>query len=66
MIGTVKTKQELARKAELKKKAQKEAEARRIADQAWFMSACTVAICFIAIYFVGLMWAINRMSHGHT
>jgi hypothetical protein len=66
MIGTVKTKQELARKAELRKKAQKEAEARRIADQAWFMSACTVAICFIAIYFVGLMWAINRMSHGHT
>lgn len=66
MIGTVKTKQELARKAEIRKKAQKDAEARELADRAWFLSACTVMIVFVAIYIAGLMWAINRMSHGST
>lgn len=66
MIGTVKTKQELARKAEIRKKAQKDAEARELADRAWFLSACTVMIIFVSIYIAGLMWAINRMSHGNT
>jgi hypothetical protein len=64
MIGTVKTKQEIARKAELRKKAQRDAEARELADRAWLMSACTVVVIFIAIYLAGLMWAINRVSHG--
>jgi len=64
MIGSVKTKQEMARKAEIRKKAQKEAEARELADRAWFLSACTVAIIFVVIYMAGLMWAINRVTHG--
>jgi len=64
MIGSVKTKQEMARKAELKKKAQRLAEAREAADRAWLMGACTVVVIFIAIYLAGLMWAINRASHG--
>ena len=64
MIGNVKVKQELARKAEIRKKAQREAEAREAADRAWFLSACTVAVVFVSIYFMGLMWAINRATHG--
>ena len=64
MIGTVKTKQEIARKAEIRKKAQREADARELADRAWFMSACTVAVIIVAIYMAGLMWAINRMAYG--
>ena len=64
MIGSVKTKQEMARKAELKKKAQRLADAREAADRAWLMGACTVVVIFIAIYLAGLMWAINRASHG--
>ena len=64
MIGTVKVKQELARKAEVRKRAQREAEAREAADRAWFLSACTVMIIFVAIYLAGLMWAINRVTHG--
>jgi len=64
MIGSVKNKQEMARKAELKKKAQRLAEAREMADLAWLMGACTVVVIFIAIYLAGLMWAINRASHG--
>ena len=64
MIGTVKVKQELARKTELRRKAQREAEAREAADRAWLMGACTVVVIFVAIYLAGLMWAINRVSHG--
>jgi len=64
MIGTVKAKQEIARKAELRKKAQREAQARDLADRAWLMSAYTVVVIFVAIYLAGLMWAINRASHG--
>ena len=64
MIGTVKTKQEIARQSELRRKRQKEADAREMADRAWFMSACTVAVIIVAIYMAGLMWAINRMAHG--
>ena len=64
MIGSVKSKQEMARKAELKKKAQRLAEAREMAERAWLMGACTVVVIFIAIYLAGLMWAINRASHG--
>ena len=64
MIGTVKTKQEIARQSELRKKRQREADAREMADRAWFMSACTVAVIIVAIYMAGLMWAINRMAHG--
>jgi len=64
MIGTVKIKQEIARKAEIRKKAQREADARELADRAWFLSACTVAVIFVSIYLAGLMWAINRVTHG--
>ena len=64
MICTVKVKQELARKAEVRKKAQREAQAREAADRAWFLSACTVAVILVSIYMAGLMWAINRMTHG--
>jgi len=64
MIGSVKSKQEIARKAEIRKKAQKEADARELANQAWFLSACTVAVVFVSIYIAGLMWAINRVTHG--
>jgi hypothetical protein len=64
MIGTVKTKQEIARQSELRKKRQVEADARELADRAWFMSACTVAVIIVAIYMAGLMWAINRMAYG--
>ena len=64
MIGTVKVKQEIARKAEIRKRAAREAEAREAADRAWLMSACTVAVIFVSIYLAGLMWAINRVSHG--
>ena len=64
MIGNVKVKQELARKAQLRKKAQIEAKQREIQDRIWFRTASTIAVGFVAIYFMGLMWAINRMGHG--
>jgi len=64
MIGTVKAKQELARKTELRRKAQKEAEVREAAERAWFLGACTVGVIFVAVYLAGLMWAINRVTHG--
>jgi len=64
MIGSVKTKQEMARKAEIRKKAERAAQAREAADRAWFLSACTVAVFFVAVYLAGLMWAINRVTHG--
>ena len=64
MIGNVKVKQELARKAQIKQKAQIEARQRELQDKIWFRTASTIAVGFVAIYFMGLMWAINRMSHG--
>lgn len=64
MIGNVKVKQELARKAQIRHKAEILAKERELKDKIWFRTASTIAVCIVAIYLMGLMWAINRMSHG--
>ena len=64
MIGNVKVKQELARKAQIRHKAEILAKERELKDKIWFSTASTIAVCIVAIYLMGLMWAINRMSHG--
>ena len=64
MIGTIANEQAIARQAQFKKRRQIEAEQREIADRIWVKTASTIAVIFVAIYFMGLMWAINRVSHG--
>jgi len=64
MIGTIANEQAMAKQAMLKKRKQTEARQRELADRIWFKTASTIAVIIVAIYFMGLMWAINRMSHG--
>ena len=64
MLGTIANEQAIARQAQFKKRRQIEAEQREIADRIWVKTASTIAVIFVAIYFMGLMWAINRVSHG--
>jgi len=64
MLGTIANEQAIARQAQFKKRRQIEAEQREIAERIWFKTASTIAVIFVAIYFMGLMWAINRVSHG--
>ena len=64
MIGTIANEQAMAKQAMLKKRKHTEARQRELADRIWFKTASTIAVIIVAIYFMGLMWAINRMSHG--
>jgi len=64
MISTVQQEQAFARKAQLKRRKELEAERAEAEHRRWIKGASTVAVIFIAIYFMGLMWAINRVSHG--
>ena len=64
MLGTIENEQALARQAQFRKRRQLEAEQREFEDKIWFRTASAIAVAFVATYFVGLMWAINRVSHG--
>ena len=64
MLGTIENEQALARQAMFRKRREIEAERRLLQDKIWFRTASLIAVAFVATYFVGLMWAINRMSHG--
>ena len=62
MIGTIANEQAMAKQAMLKKRKQTEARQRELADRIWFKTASTIAVIIVAIYFMGLMWAINQMT----
>ena len=64
MLGTIENEQAIARKAMFRKRRQLEAEQREFEEKLWFRTASAIAVAFVATYFVGLMWAINRVSHG--
>ena len=64
MINTVQQEQAFARKAQFKRRKQLEAERLETEHRNWLRTAITLAVVFVAIYFMGLMWAINRVSHG--
>jgi len=64
MLGTIENEQAVARQAQFRKRRQLEAEQREFEDKIWFRTASAIAVAFVATYFVGLMWAINRVSHG--
>jgi len=62
MIGTIANEQALAKQAQFRRRRQIEAEKREAADRLWFRTASTVVVIIVAIYFAGLMWAINQMT----
>ena len=62
MIGTIANEQAMAKQVMFRKRREIEAEQREAADRLWFRTASTVAVIIVAIYFVGLMWAINQMT----
>jgi len=64
MLGTIANEQAIARQAQFKKRRQLEAERREFEEKIWFRTASLIAVLFVATYFMGLMWAINRVSHG--
>jgi hypothetical protein len=64
MIGTIANEQAMAKQAMLRRRKEIEAKQRELADKVWFKTVSTIAVIIVAIYFMGLMWAINRMSHG--
>ena len=64
MISTVQQEQAFARKAQLKRRKELEAERAEADHRNWLKMASTVAVVFVAMYFMGLMWAINKVSHG--
>ena len=64
MINTVQQEQAFARKAQFKRRKQLEAERLETEHRNWLRTAITLAVVFVAIYFIGLMWTINRVSHG--
>ena len=64
MIGTIANEQALAKKALFRKRREIEAKQRELEDKIWFRTASTIVVVFVAIYFAGLMWSINKVSHG--
>lgn len=62
MIGTIANEQAIAKQVMFRKRREIEAEQREAADRLLFRTASTVAVIIVAIYFVGLMWAINQMT----
>ena len=64
MIGTVQQEQLIARRAYFRNKKKIEEEIAEKKRKEWFKVACTVAIAFVAIYLMGFMWALHRVSHG--
>jgi len=64
MLGTIANEQEMARKNMLRKRGQEAWKQKQLEDKVWFRTASTIAVLFVATYFVGLMWAIDRMTHG--
>ena len=62
MIGTIANEQAIAKQVMFRKRREIEAEQREAADRLWFRTASTVAVIIVAIYFAGLMWAINQMT----
>jgi hypothetical protein len=64
MIGTVQQEQLNARRSYLRNKKKIEEEIAEKKQKEWFKVACTVAVAFVAIYLMGFMWALHRVSHG--
>ena len=62
MIGTIANEQAMAKQAQFRRRREIEAEKREAADRLWFRTASTIAVAIVAIYFMGLMWAINQMT----
>ena len=62
MIGTIANEQAIAKQVMFRKRREIEAEQREAADRLLFRTASTVAVIIVAIYFAGLMWAINQMT----
>ena len=62
MIGTIANEQAMAKQAQFRRRREIEAEKREAADRLWFRTASTIALAIVAIYFMGLMWAINQMT----
>ena len=62
MIGTIANEQAMAKQAHFRRRREIEAEKREAADRLWFRTASTIAVAIVAIYFMGLMWAINQMT----
>jgi len=52
----------MAKQAQFRRRREIEAEKREAADRLWFRTASTIAVAIVAIYFMGLMWAINQMT----
>jgi len=64
MLGTIANEQEMARKNMLRKRGQEAWKQKQLEDKVWFRTASTIAVLFVSTYFAGLMWAIDRMTHG--
>jgi len=64
MIGTIENEQAVARQAMFKKQAEQAWLHKQKQDRIWFKTASTVAVAIVTAYLMGLMWVINRMSHG--
>ena len=64
MLGTIANEQEMARKNMLRKKGKEAWKQKQLEDKVWFRTASTIAVLFVSTYFAGLMWAIDRMTHG--
>jgi hypothetical protein len=62
MIGTIANEQAMAKQAMFKKRREIEARERELADKIWFRTASTIAVIIVAIYMLGLMWAIKIMT----
>jgi hypothetical protein len=62
MIGTIANEQAMAKQAMFRKRREIEARERELANKIWFRTASTIAVIIVAIYMLGLMWAIKVMT----
>jgi len=62
MIGTIANEQAMAKQALFKRRKEIEAKERELAEKIWFRTASTIAVIFVAIYLVGLMWLIKMIG----
>jgi hypothetical protein len=62
MIGTIANEQAMAKQALFKRRREIEAKERELAEKIWFRTASTIAVIFVAIYLVGLMWLIKMIG----
>jgi hypothetical protein len=62
MIGTIANEQAMAKQALFKRRREIEAKERELAEKIWFRTASTIAVIFVAIYLVSLMWLIKMIG----